>query len=231
MQRFVQYTRVYALNQTQPTTPTNHPASPIQLADFPQSGTRAEIHVGAVPDDILQALRLHRAYIKHAFRRGGCDSADELRRLAADIPEQTVLADEESIIREPANPHWYVTLFIEDQVELPDDTTQKLLGVAMRPWTDLDSPEFLGRHTEALDKLAVRTALAVAPYRYKWRAWDGPLVFLPTNIALRPPMIRAGRPRVFVAPPLERTDISELRSTAQTTALHSVPMGAIPESW
>lgn len=219
----VQFTRVYALSQTQPATPTSHPASPIQLADFPRYAMRTEIHVGTVPDDVLQALRYHRAWIGRALR-GGIGSANELRRLAREIPEQSVLADKRNLIRARAKRHWYVTLFIEDKVELPEDTTQQLLGVASDSWTDLDNPTFFSRHAYTLDELSVQAAIAVAPYRYQWCAWDGPLVQLPTGIALRPPKFRAGRPRVFTAPPLEQTDLSGLQSATAITALQSVPM-------
>lgn len=219
----VRFTRVYALSQTQPATPTSHPASPIQLAGFPRHAMRTEIHVGAVPDDVLQALRCHRAWIGRAGR-GGIGSANELRRLAREIPEQSVLVDKRNLIRAPAERHWYVTFFIEDKVELPEDTTQQLLGIANDSWVNLDNPDFFSRHTNTLDELSVRAAIAVTPYRYQWCAWDGPLVDLPTGIALRPPKFRAGRPRVFTAPPLEQTDLSGLQSAAAVTALQSVPM-------
>ncbi len=223
MELSVRFTRVYALSSAQPTTPSSHPASPIQLAGFPTRAMRAEIHIGAVPDDVLQALKCHRAWIARALR-GGVESASELQRMAREIPEQSVLADKENLIRAPAEQYWYVTLYIEDEVELPEDTTQQLLGVASDSWVGLDNPDFFSRHTNSLDQLSVQAAIAVAPHRYRWCAWDGPLVQLPTGIVLRPPKLRMGRPRVFTAPPIEQMDLSGLQSVAQLTGLQSVPM-------
>lgn len=220
MDHLVRYTRVYALKQMEPEAPTNHPASPIQLSGFP---LRAEIHIGAVPDDILQALKCHRAWVR-PVRRGGVESATELRRLAEEIPEKNVLADNQNLFRAPAEQYWFVTLYIDDEVELPEDTTQLLLGVATRPWVDLDNPNFFDRHCDFLDQLSAQVAIAVAPYRYKWCAWDGPLVRLPTGITLRPPKMQMGRPRVFTALPLDRMDLNSLQSAAQLTELQSVPM-------
>ncbi len=213
MELSVRFTRVYALSSAQPTTPSSHPASPIQLAGFPVRAMQAEIHIGAVPDDVLQALKCHRAWIGRALR-GGVESASELQRMAREIPEQSVLADKENLIRARAERYWYVTLYIEDEVELPEDTTQQLLGVASDSWVRLDNPDFLNRHANTLDELSAQTAIALAPYRYRWCAWDGPLVHLPTGIALRPPILRTGRARVFTAPPIEQTDLSGVQSTA-----------------
>lgn len=220
MDHSVRFTRVYALKQMQSGAPTNHPASPIQLSGFPM---RAEIHVGAVPDDILLALKCHRAWIQRAFR-GGVESASELQRLAGEVPEESVLADSQNHNREPAERYWYVTLSVEGVVELPEDPTQLLFGVTTRSWMDLDNPDFFNRHTDSLDQLSAQMAIAIAPYRYKWCVWDGPLVQLPTGITLRPPKIRLGRPRAFTAPPLERMELNSLRSARQLMGLQSVPM-------
>lgn len=220
MDHTVRFTRVYALKQMQPGAPTSHPASPIRLSGFPM---RAEIHVGAVPDDILLALRCHRAWVQRAFR-GGVGSASELQHLAGEVPEESVLADSQNHNREPAERYWYATLFAEDVVELPEDPTQQLFGVTTRSWADLDNPEFFNRHTDLLDQLSAQVAIAISPYRYDWCAWDGPLVQLPTGITLRPPKIRLGRPRVFTAPPLERIELNSLRSARQLAGLQSVPM-------
>lgn len=219
----VRFTRVYALSQTQPGTPTNHPASPIELANFPMRSMRVVIHIGVVPDDVLQALKCHRAWLGRAFR-GGVENATELLRLAGEVPEESVLADNQGQIRAPVERYWYVTLYVEDVVELPEDATQQLFGVTTRSWVNLDNPDFFERHTVSLDQLSARVAIAVAPHRYRWCAWDGPLVQLPTGIVLRPPKIRMGRPRVFTAPSLEQMDLSGLQSAAQLIALQSVPM-------
>lgn len=203
-----------------PGAPTNHPASPIQLSGFPM---RAEIHIGEVPNDILLALKCHRAWVQRVFR-GGVENASELQRLAGEIPEKSVLSDNQNLIPAPTEQYWYVTLYIEDEVELPEDTSQQLLGVATRSWVVLDNPDFFNRHTDSLDQLSAQVAIAIAPYRYKWCAWDGPLVQLPTGITLRPPKFQLGRPRVFTAPPLERMELNNLQSAAQLAELRSVPM-------
>ena len=223
MELSVRFTRVYALGPAQPTMPSSHPASPIHLPDHPSSAMRSEIHVGAVPDDILEALRCHHAWVGRALR-GGVENACELRRLAREISEQSVLADRQNVIRPPAEPYWYVTIFVDDVVDLPEDTTHQLLGVTSDSWVKLDDPDFMNRHADTIDELSAQTAIVLAPYRYRWCAWDGPLVRLPTGIVLRPPMLRMGRPRAFTAPPMERTDISALQFTAQVPALRSVPM-------
>ena len=220
MDHSVRFTRVYALKQMPPGAPTNHAASPIQLSGFPM---RVEIHVGEVPDDILLALKCHRAWVQRVFC-GGVENASELQRLAGEIPEESVLADNQGRMREPAERYWYVTLFVEDVVALPEDPTQRLYGVTTRSWVDLDNPDFFNRHTNSLDQLSAQVAIALAPYRYKWCAWDGPLVQLPTGITLRPPKLQLGRPRVFTAPPLERMDLNSPQSAAQLTELQSIPM-------
>ena len=98
MDHSVRFTRIYALKQMQSGAPTNHPASPIQLSGFPM---RAEIHVGAVPDDILLALKCHRAWIGRA-PSGGVASATELLRLAGEVPEESALADNQGRTLHPA---------------------------------------------------------------------------------------------------------------------------------
>jgi hypothetical protein len=95
--------------------------------------------------------------------------------------------------------------------------------VATRPWVDLDNRSFFDKHVETLDQLAVQMAISVAPYRYRWRVWDGPIVHLPTGLALRPPQLRMGRVRAFGAPSLETINLSAL-STASATALKRIPM-------
>jgi hypothetical protein len=220
MQLLARYTRIYALSPTREATPRNHPASPIRLVDVPSPGIHSEIHIGAVPDGTLQGLKFQRAWIERVFH-GGFKDADELRRLAVNISEETVLSNRRD--GDALQPHWYVTFCVDDHVELPENPKQELLGVVTRSWVDLDNPTFFEKHTETLDQLAAQMAISVAPYRYRWRVWDGPIVHLPTGIALRPPQLRMGRPRGFVAPSLQGMNLSAF-SAAPSMVFKSIGM-------
>ena len=222
MQLLARYIRIYALHSTPQAIPRSHGASPVRLVDFPSPGIQSEIHIGAVPDDVMEALKCQRAWLERAFL-GGCKSANELRCLAAAIPDETILADTRRYGQRALQPHWYVTICIDDHVELPEDPHQELLGVCLRQWVDLDNPAFLEKHTEALDQLAVQIAIAVAPYRYRWPVCDGPIVYFPTSVALGPLQIRMGRMRAFGALSLDKITLSGL-SIVPPTVFESVPM-------
>jgi hypothetical protein len=222
MQLLARYTRIYALSSITQTTPRSHVASPVRFVDFPSPGIQSEIHIGAVPDDVIEALKCQHAWLERVFR-GGCKNAAELHHLAANISEATVLFDRREHYGRSLQPHWYVTFCIDDHVELPEDPKQELLGVDIRSWLDLDNPAFFEKHTETLDQLAVQMAISLAPYRYRWRVWDGPIIHLPTGIALRPPQLRMGRIRAFGAPSLETINISILCVTSPSV-FKTIPM-------
>ena len=221
MQLLTRYIRIYALSSTSETTPGSHIASPIRLVDFPSRGLRSEIHLGAVPPDILEALKFEHAWLDRVFR-GGCKTADELRLLANNIGEDAILADTREHGRTTLKPHWYVTLCVNDKIKLPEDHEERLLGVDLRSWIGLDNSAFFDKHTEALDRLAAQTAISVAPYRYRWLVSNGPIVNLPTGVALQPLRLRMGRVRAFGAPALDAIDLSQL--CAPPTLFKSVPM-------
>src|SRR5229473_1511726 len=200
---------------------------PIHSARFnssisPHSGLEAEIHIGAVPDPVLEGLKVTRVW-RNGVLRGELGRADELRNRASAFSEEMILSVSQGVASVPTEPHWYVTLIIKDYVELQKDEKQQLYGVTIDSWCGLDRADFFDRHTEALDILSVRTAGAVEPYRYLWLAWDEPLVQLPTGIALRPPRSWFGRPRIFSAPPIEQLDLSGLQSPVPR-GFESVPM-------
>jgi hypothetical protein len=222
MQLRAWYVRIFALASAKQTTARNNATSPIRLADFPKRGMRTEVHLGAVPQTILEGLKCQRAWMER-LGRGGWESAEELRGFAANISEQAVLTDERRNGRRALQPHWYVTFCIEDRIHLPEDTEQPVLGVVTRAWVDLDSINLFSQHREALDQLAVQMVIRVHPYRYKWRAWDGPLVHLPTGVTLAPLQLRGGRMRAFAAPSLEKMGLSE-SSAVPPTAFRKVPM-------
>lgn len=221
MQCDVLYTRIYSLPKSATTT-KDHPLSRIQVVDFPHSGLQAEIHIGAVPALAMEALKVSRAW-SNGLLRGRLKNADELRNQASAIPDEMVLSDSQGVASSPTEPHWYATLIIKDRIELQEDQKQQLYGVTIDSWASLDRSDFFDRHAKSLDLLSVRTAFAVEPYRYLWVAWDAPLVRLPTGIALRPPRAWLGRPRAFMAPPIEQLDLSSLRSPVPR-GFESVPM-------
>jgi hypothetical protein len=215
----VLYARIYALDKS-PTSTTDHPLSPIQLADFPDSGLEAEIHLGLVPPVILEGLKASRAWSSGLLR--GLRNLDELRSQAFAIPEDLILGDSQSEGWSPTEPRLYATLIIKDLIELEEDESQQLYGVTNESWASLDRSDFFGRHKKSLDLLSVRTSLAIEPYRYIWLAWDAPLVRLPTGIALRPPRSWFGRPRLLM-PPIEQLDLTSLQSPA-ARGLGTVPI-------
>lgn len=100
MQLLVRYIRIYALHSSSEKNPKSHPGSPIQLNNFPSTSLHSTIHVGAVPDDIMDALKQHHAWIERLPALFGLPAPDnvrnveEFRRAAADIPDSAVLADE-----------------------------------------------------------------------------------------------------------------------------------------
>jgi hypothetical protein len=222
MQIPVRYVRIYALSQAQPTAPMSHPLSPIRLVNLPREGIETEIHLGAVPVDVLEALKISRAW-RDTVLRGQPQTADELRGTAKLISAETVLADCRNVMRPPVEPHWYVTLIVKDEVELLEDASQHLYGVNLAGPSDLDRPDFWNRHTEALDALSVQAAIVVYPYRFMWLAWNDPLVQLPTGISLCPPKFLVFAPRAFSAAPLEQLNLSGLQSSAWVN-LRLIPM-------
>jgi hypothetical protein len=219
----IRYTRIYGLDPTQLATPTKHQSSPILLADVPKGGIQSELHIGEVPSDILRALRLTHAWLDGLFR-GNLASVDDLERSASEISTETILPEPANSRRTPGITRWYVTLIINDHIEIPRDSAQKLYGVELGSWANFDSPELFNKYEDALDFQAVQVAFLLAPYRYIWLAWDDPLVQLPTGITLRPPYFRLGRGRVFSSPGLDRVDLSGFASAASTETLKSIPM-------
>lgn len=209
----VRYMRMYALAQKQAHMPSLHPSSPLSVANFPSDDLTTEVHIGRVPDDILQALKCHRAWLQHSLI-GGFKSAEDLRKVAAQVTEHTVLRSAMNQRQVSADTHWFVTLCINDRVEAAEDASQELLGIETHAWLNLDSPPFFEKHAEILDRLSTNVAIAFAPHRYRWQIWDGPLVELPTGISLRPPRFRGGRLRAFNAPPLEKVDVSGVLSAS-----------------
>jgi hypothetical protein len=175
-------------------TPTKHQSSPILLADVPKDGIQSELHIGEVPSDILRALRLTHAWLDGLFR-GKLASVDDLERSASEISTETILPEPANSRRTPGTTRWYVTLIINDHIEIPRDSAQKLYGVELGSWANFDSSELFNKYEDALDFQAVQVAFLLAPYRYIWLAWDAPLVQLPTGITLRPPYFRLGRGR------------------------------------
>jgi len=193
--------------------------------NFPATNLDAEVHIGRIPDDILEALKCHRAWLQR-FLLGGFKSADDLRELAAQVTEQAVLRDPQSQKQASADSHWFVTLCVNDRIDLPEDAKQELLGIETQAWLDLDSPSFFEKYIDTLDHLSAYIAVVVAPYRYRWQVWDGPLVQLPTGISLRPPQFRGGRVRLFNAPPVEKLDVSRLQSVFARRAPSFLPIVA-----
>lgn len=223
MQLLARYIRIYALRIATEATPRSHSASPVHLVDFPSVGIESKIHIGAVPTDVMEALKCQRAWLERVFL-GGCKSVDELRSLAANIPDEAILADAQPDGRHRAlKSTWYATIYVDDHVEIPADPQQKLFGVCAKSFVGLDNPAFLEKHTETLDQLAVKIAMAIAPYRYDWPIFNGPIVYFPTGVTSGPLQVRMGRVRALGAPSPDKLDLSCLWA-GPTKTLQNIPM-------
>jgi hypothetical protein len=166
----------------------------------------------------MEVLKCNRAWYERVFR-GDCKSASELRQLSTSISDETILYDNTT----KRQPHWYATFCVDDQVELPEDPEQELLGVQTEAWVGLDQCAFFDKHTATLDQLAVQTSILIAPHRYRWLVCNAPIVHLPTGIALRPLQVRGGRIRAFGAPSFEAINLPSL-SAGPTPLLKNIPM-------
>lgn len=223
VQLAVHYTRIFALGQVNESDPVKHSDSPITITDCPSTGYNIAIHVGAVPENILAGLKCHRAWVQRALS-GGVASANELQDHAKGIEDKFVLAPTEYRNKLEVASYWYMTFCLDDVVELPEDPSQLMFGVCTKSWTDLDNPDFMERHTETLDYLTSWASLRIEPHRFRWKAWNGPLVDLPTSISLRPPIFRGGSVRLFTAPALPKLDLSFFSSLPSSATLQSLPM-------
>jgi hypothetical protein len=176
--------RIYALEETRLDTPNKHPLTPLTLTGFPSAREKTHVHVGDVPGDLLDGLKQDRTWRRNLLL-GGVGTAENLRNLATEMSDDSILANEKDP-RTVSKRYWFVSLIIDDVVELAEDHEQEIFGLELQAWIDFGESDYRSKYIQALDLLSTNVAAAIAPRRFRWVAAEQCLIDLPTGIALSP---------------------------------------------
>lgn len=156
----VQVVRVYGCSDYYGSAPhTALSGSPITLPELPAKGDRMVVHLGSIPETILRAYQVTRAYIRCILEGSLARNGDPPNKVDALI--RAHLAEMPWLLRK-TTANWHITALVERNVDVEESyiTDNQFI------WLDLETAfrlekESLSYAADHIDRLAVGVSLSL----------------------------------------------------------------------